>query len=71
MSWRGIGAAIAVIVALLMMLGRASSVVIDWAWFSSIGYDGVFWMVFATKAILFTAVFSVSTLLLWRRWCTR
>jgi uncharacterized membrane protein (UPF0182 family) len=42
-----------------------SSVVVDWAWFSSIGYVGVFWTAFATKAALFVAVFAVSTLLLW------
>ena len=47
------------------MLGRASDLVVDWAWFSTIGYVGVFWTVFATKAVLFTAVFGVSTLLLW------
>jgi uncharacterized membrane protein (UPF0182 family) len=65
MPWKVIGVAIAVIVASLIVLGRASSVVVDWAWFSTIGYVGVFWTVFATKAVLFTAVFAVSTLLLW------
>ena len=45
---------IAVIVAFLIALGRVSSVVVDWAaWFSTIGYVGVFWTVFATKAALF------------------
>ncbi len=45
---------------------RASaSVVVDWAWFSSIGYVGVFWTALATKAALFVVVFAVSTLLLW------
>jgi uncharacterized membrane protein (UPF0182 family) len=65
MPWKGIGVAIAVIVAFLIVLGRASGVVVDWAWFSSIGYVGVFWTIFATKAVLFTAVFAVSTLLFW------
>ena len=65
MPWRGIGVAIAVIVASLIVLGRASGFVVDWAWFSTIGYVGVFWTVFATKAVLFVAVFAVSTLLLW------
>jgi hypothetical protein len=65
MPWNGIGVAIAVIVASLKVLGRASSFVVDWAWFSTIGYVGVFWTVFATKAVLFTAVFAISTLLLW------
>ena len=65
MPWRGIGVAIAVIVAALVLLGGASSLVVDWAWFSTIGYVSVFWTVFATKAILFVAVFAVSALLLW------
>jgi uncharacterized membrane protein (UPF0182 family) len=55
MPWKNIGVAIAVIVASLTVLGRASSVVVDWAWFSTIGHVGVFWTVFATKAVLFTA----------------
>jgi uncharacterized membrane protein (UPF0182 family) len=65
MRWRGIGVAVGVIVASLFALGRASSVVVDWAWFWSIGYVDVFWTVFATKAALFVVVFAGSTLLLW------
>ena len=61
---RRIGVLVAVIV-LLFALARISSIVVDWAWFSSIGHVGVFWTVFATKAALFVVVFSVSTLLLW------
>jgi uncharacterized protein len=64
MPLRRIGVAIAVIVA-LFALGRISSVVVDWAWFSSIGYVGVFWTALATKAALFVVVFAVSTLILW------
>ena len=64
MPWRRFGVPIAVIV-LLFALGRSASVVVDWAWFSSIGYVGVFWTTFVTKAVLFVVVFAVSTLLLW------
>jgi uncharacterized protein len=63
MRWRRFGVPIAVIV-LLFALGRITSILVDWAWFSSIGYAGVFWTVFATKAALFVVVFAVSTLLL-------
>ena len=49
MPWRRFGVPIAVIV-LLFVLERITKVVVDWAWFSSIGYVGVFWTVFATKA---------------------
>ncbi len=65
MPWRGVGVAIAVIVAFLIALGRASAFIVDWAWFSTLGYLGVFWTIFATKAILFVTVFAASTLLLW------
>ena len=65
MTWARIGVTIAVFVASLVVLGRASDLVVDWAWFSTIGYVGVFWTIFATKAFLFIAVFAVSTLLLW------
>ena len=64
MPLRLVGVVIAVIV-VLIALGSVSSVVVDWAWFSSIGYAGVFWTVLATKAAVFVVVFAVSTLLLW------
>jgi uncharacterized protein len=64
MSWRRIGLPTAVILACLIALGRISSVVVDWAWFSSIGYVGVFWTVFAAKAILFVVIFTATTLFL-------
>ena len=64
MPLRRIGVAIAGIV-VLFALGRISGVVVDWAWFSSIGYVGVFWTALAAKAALFVVVFAVSTLLLW------
>ena len=64
MPWRRFGVPTAVIV-LLFALGRITRVVVDWAWFSSIGYVGVFWTAFVAKAALFVVVFAVSTLLLW------
>jgi uncharacterized protein len=64
MPLRLVGVVIAVIV-VLIALGSVSSVVVDWAWFSSIGYAGVFWTVLATKVALFVFVFAVSTMLLW------
>jgi uncharacterized membrane protein (UPF0182 family) len=64
MLLRRIGVLVAIIV-FLFALARISSVVVDWAWFSSIGYVGVFWTALATKAALFVVVFAVSTLLLW------
>ncbi|HVC61318.1 MAG TPA: UPF0182 family protein [Acetobacteraceae bacterium] len=65
MRSRRVGVAIAVIVGCLVVLARASSLVVDWAWFSEVGYAGVFWTVFATKIVLFISVFAVSSLLFW------
>lgn len=65
MPLKRIGLTIAVIVASFLVLGRVSEFVVDWAWFSTIGFLGVFWTVFAAKAFIFAAVFTVSTLLLW------
>ncbi len=64
MPWKRIGGAITAVV-LLFALMRIGSVVVDWAWFSSIGYVAVFWTAFVTKAALFMVGFVVSTLLLW------
>ena len=64
MPWRRFGVPTAIIV-LLFALGRITTVVVDWAWLSSIGYVGVFWTAFAAKAALFVVVIAVSTLLLW------
>ena len=64
MPWRRFGVPIAVIV-VFFALRRITSLVVDWAWFSSIGYVGVFWTGFITKAGLFVVVLAVSTFLLW------
>ena len=67
MPWRRFGVPIAVIV-VFFALGRITSLVVDWAWFSSIGYVGVFWTGFITKAALFVVVLAVSTFaLLWAK----
>ena len=64
MPLRRIGVPIAIVV-FLYALARISSVAVEWAWFSSIGYVGVFWTAFSTKAALFVVIFAVSTVLLW------
>ncbi len=72
MSRKGIGIAAAVILVMLIALGRVSSVVVDWAWFSSVGYAAVFWTVLSAKAAVFLAIFAASGLLLWANsWLAR
>ena len=41
---------IAIVVVGLLVLGRAGTVLVDWLWFSSIGYVGVFWTIITTRA---------------------
>lgn len=64
MPLKRISLTIAVIMASFLVLELVSELVVDWAWFSTIGFLGVFWTVLATKAFLFAAVFALSTVLL-------
>jgi uncharacterized protein len=65
MPWKVIGVAITAIIASLVVLGRVSGIVVDWAWFSTVGYADVFWTILAAKGAVFIAAFAVSALLLW------
>ncbi len=65
MAWRGIAAAIAIVVIGLIALALATDFLVDWAWFSAIGYFPVFRTTIATQALLFVAAFAAATLLLW------
>ncbi|MFM0633097.1 UPF0182 family protein, partial [Paraburkholderia xenovorans] len=40
-------------------------ILVDWLWFSSIGYAGVFWTILDARALLFAAVFAVSAGAIW------
>ncbi len=39
---------ILIVVLGLIVLGRVGDALVDWLWFSSIGYVGVFWTIFTT-----------------------
>src|SRR5215468_126362 len=65
MPRRGIAIAVVVIFASLIVLGLTSSFLVDWAWFSAVGYLGVFWTILGGKVVLFFAVFAGSAALLW------
>jgi uncharacterized membrane protein (UPF0182 family) len=56
--------AMAVIVGLIVV-GRITGILVDWLWFSSIGYGGVFWTLLSARALLFAAVFAVSACAIW------
>ena len=65
MAWKGIGIAVAIGLACLIALGFATDFLVDWLWFSAIGYHNVFWTRFGAKAALFLAVFAASALFIW------
>jgi uncharacterized membrane protein (UPF0182 family) len=52
---------VAIVVVGLIVLGRAATVLVAWQWFSSLNYLGVFSTMFAARAVLFCAVFALST----------
>ncbi len=52
--------AIAVLIVGFILIGFIADVLVDWLWFSSIGYVDVFWVVFSAQALVFIAVFTVS-----------
>src|SRR5271156_3348628 len=62
---RAIGLAIVVIVACLAALGLSSNLLVDWLWFSSVGYAGVFWTIFDAEVLIFFAVLAASAGLIW------
>jgi uncharacterized membrane protein (UPF0182 family) len=49
----------------LILLGITSDFLVDWLWFSAIGYLGVFWTTIIAEAEVFLAVFLVTTTILW------
>ena len=54
-----------VLVAGLTLLGLAGDFLVDWAWFSAVGYLSVFWTILSAKTVIFFAVFVWSSAFLW------
>ncbi|MGU7772706.1 UPF0182 family membrane protein [Burkholderia sp. MR1-5-21] len=52
--------AAAIVVASLIAVGRVTGILVDWLWFSSVGYAGVFWTILITRGLLFVVAFAVS-----------
>jgi len=49
----------------LILLGLASDFLVDWLWFSAIGYPQVFWMTIGAKAVVLFAVWTGTAVVLW------
>jgi uncharacterized protein len=65
MAWRRIALAFVIISAGLIALRSAAEVLVDWFWFSALGYPEVFWTVLRAKVALFLAVIAASFIVLW------
>jgi len=65
MALRRIAVAIIIIAACLIGLVFAADLLVDWLWFSAVGYPGVFLTILGAKAALFLAVLAASAILLW------
>ena len=60
MPWRGIVVALIVVTVCLTVSGFVVDFLIDWLWFSAVGYFDVFWTIFSTRALLFLVAFTAS-----------
>src|SRR5262252_7891566 len=49
----------------LILLGLTGDFLVDWLWFSTIGYLCVFWTTIAAEAEVFFAVFVATAAILW------
>jgi len=67
--WRGVMVVLiiaAIVVSIcLILLGLTGDFLVDWLWFSTIGYLGVFWTTIAAEAEVFLAVFVATAIILW------
>ena len=57
-------AAIVVLICLIL-LGLTAAFLVDWLWFSAIGYSGVFWTTIVAEGEVFFAVFMATAIILW------
>lgn len=65
MQSRRIVLAVALIVGCLIILGFLSGLLVDWAWFSSIGFAAIFWTILGAKLALFAAAFVATGIVVW------
>jgi hypothetical protein len=57
--------AVVVLVVFLWPVRGAGEVLVDWLWFSSVGYLQVFWTSLAAEAAVFGGVFTATAVVLW------
>jgi uncharacterized protein len=65
MTLRHIAMSMIIIAAFFIALWFAADFLVDWLWFSTVGYLNVFLTIFGIKVALFIAVFATSAIVLW------
>src|SRR5262245_16092037 len=56
---------IAILVTCLILLELIASFLVDWLWFSAVGYLDVFWIRMVAEAEIFVVVFIATSIILW------
>src|SRR6516164_2695184 len=64
-SLRGAIAVIGAVAVGLILLGLTGSFIVDWLWFSELGYLSVFWTILIAESEVFLAVFVATAIILW------
>src|SRR6516165_11926496 len=54
-----------ILVSGLILLGLTGDFLVDWLWFSAIGYLPVYWTTIGAKALVFLAAFLTAAIILW------
>ena len=65
MLTRRLAILLAILIIGMIVLGRVGDALVDWLWFSSVGYVGVFWTIFTTRVVLFFAMLAVASGVYW------
>jgi hypothetical protein len=55
---------VGIVILCLIATGRITRVLVDWFWFSSIGYAAVFWTILDSRVLLFAALFVISAVVI-------
>jgi uncharacterized membrane protein (UPF0182 family) len=67
--WRGVVVALLIAATgaaiCLLLLGLMGDFLVDWLWFSSVGYLHVFWTTIFAEAVVFFTVFLATAIILW------
>jgi uncharacterized protein len=62
---RAVLIAVGTAIAVLFLVGIATNLIVDWTWFSSLGYGAVFWTAIKAKLALFFVVFAATASVIW------